>query len=196
MSNGRMPKRLNQPYDVIVVGGGPAGLSAAKSAAKGGARTLVLEEHREIGLPHHCSGWIWSCPYSEDLFEKPEFKKLILQKLDSQCIYGPSGKLAIEIPMKGWVIDRVEFDRVLARAAVREGADISLSSRVVGLLLEGDKVKGVSVKKGNDTINAGKRNQYVSHCIFLHVYSPISYATGILNSHFYFFAQEPISKNP
>ncbi len=146
-------QKLNQTYDVIIVGGGPAGLSAAKSSAKGGARTLVLEEHREIGLPHHCSGWIWSCPYSEDLFKKPEFKKLILRKLDSQCIYGPSGKLAIEIPMKGWVIDRVEFDRVLARAAVREGADISLSSRVAGLLLEGDKVKGVSVKKGDDTIN-------------------------------------------
>jgi digeranylgeranylglycerophospholipid reductase len=146
-------KKQNQPYDVIIVGGGPAGLAAAKSSAEGGAKTLVLEEHREIGLPHHCSGWLWSCPYSETLFRLPDFKKVILQKLDSQSIYGPSGKLIINFPMKGWVVNRVEFDKVLAKRAIRVGADIALNARAVSLLTDSEKVRGVSAESSGKMID-------------------------------------------
>ena len=40
--------RVNE-YDVIVVGGGPGGLSAAYSAAQGRVKVAVLERSREIG---------------------------------------------------------------------------------------------------------------------------------------------------
>ncbi|MFZ2038733.1 MAG: NAD(P)/FAD-dependent oxidoreductase [Minisyncoccia bacterium] len=36
-------------YDVIVIGGGPAGLMAANTAAKNGAKVLVLEKNSELG---------------------------------------------------------------------------------------------------------------------------------------------------
>ncbi|HKT36974.1 MAG TPA: FAD-dependent oxidoreductase, partial [Ktedonobacterales bacterium] len=45
--------------DVLVVGGGPAGLSAAEAAAKGGATVAVLERQKEIGYPVHTSGGSW-----------------------------------------------------------------------------------------------------------------------------------------
>ena len=38
-------------FDVIVVGGGPAGSMAAEAAVKGGAKTLLLEKDRDIGYP-------------------------------------------------------------------------------------------------------------------------------------------------
>ncbi|HEU5349849.1 MAG TPA: FAD-dependent oxidoreductase, partial [Ktedonobacterales bacterium] len=45
--------------DVLVVGGGPAGLSAAEAAAKGGAKVVLLERQKEIGYPVHTSGGSW-----------------------------------------------------------------------------------------------------------------------------------------
>ena len=42
--------RSGEPYDIIIVGGGPGGLSAAYSAWRNGAqRVLVLERDREVG---------------------------------------------------------------------------------------------------------------------------------------------------
>ena len=42
--------RPKDPYDIIIVGGGPGGLSAAYSAWQNGARrVLVLERDREVG---------------------------------------------------------------------------------------------------------------------------------------------------
>ena len=41
-------------YDIIVVGGGPAGSMAAKYAAENGADVCLLEKTRDIGYPVRC----------------------------------------------------------------------------------------------------------------------------------------------
>src|SRR6266568_3459994 len=48
-----------QTVDVLIVGGGPAGLAAAEAAARTGARTVLLERQKEIGYPIHTSGGSW-----------------------------------------------------------------------------------------------------------------------------------------
>ncbi|MFH1329014.1 MAG: FAD-dependent oxidoreductase, partial [Candidatus Bathyarchaeota archaeon] len=40
----------NFDYDVIVVGGGPAGLLASRKAAEKGARTLLVEKNYTLGI--------------------------------------------------------------------------------------------------------------------------------------------------
>ena len=40
-------------FDIVVIGGGPAGCYAAKTTAENGLHTLVLEDHGTIGLPRH-----------------------------------------------------------------------------------------------------------------------------------------------
>ena len=44
--------------DVAVVGAGPAGSRTARDLARAGLRVRLLEEHRAIGVPSHCSGLI------------------------------------------------------------------------------------------------------------------------------------------
>ena len=41
--------------DVLVIGGGPAGSSAAKHAALGGAKVILLDKRSEIGAPKRCA---------------------------------------------------------------------------------------------------------------------------------------------
>ena len=41
--------------DIVVVGAGPAGSLAARTAAESGVNVLLLEEHKEVGLPVFCA---------------------------------------------------------------------------------------------------------------------------------------------
>ncbi|GAG31647.1 unnamed protein product, partial [marine sediment metagenome] len=47
-------KLFHQKYNVIIVGGGPAGTTAAKFAAKGGAKVILFERDPVIGIPVRC----------------------------------------------------------------------------------------------------------------------------------------------
>ncbi len=50
---------MQEECDVLIVGGGPAGLAAAEAAAGRGVRTILLERQNEIGYPVHTSGGSW-----------------------------------------------------------------------------------------------------------------------------------------
>jgi digeranylgeranylglycerophospholipid reductase len=45
---------MKRYYDVVVVGGGPAGSMAARYAAELGVSVLILEKDRDIGYPVRC----------------------------------------------------------------------------------------------------------------------------------------------
>ena len=42
-------KKINEVYDVIVIGGEPEGVAGAVSAARNGAKTLLVESRNELG---------------------------------------------------------------------------------------------------------------------------------------------------
>src|ERR1700730_7316752 len=50
---------MPEDCDVLIVGGGPAGLAAGEAAASLGVRALILERQHEIGYPIHTSGGSW-----------------------------------------------------------------------------------------------------------------------------------------
>ena len=45
---------MKSKYDILIVGGGPAGSMAALHAAKAGVSVCLLEKTRDIGYPVRC----------------------------------------------------------------------------------------------------------------------------------------------
>jgi len=80
---------MSEQYDVIVVGGGPAGSMAAFTVAQHGARVLLLEEHEHIGKPVVCAEGLSRSTIKGYLDVKPDW---IAQTLDGAIIRSPGNR--------------------------------------------------------------------------------------------------------
>jgi digeranylgeranylglycerophospholipid reductase len=151
---------MARDYDAVIVGAGPAGSMTAKWAAKNGAKILMIEKRQEIGSPVRCGEGI-SRSWHESVGLKLD-KKSIAREVKGAKIVSPNGS-SFYLSEKmagdevGIVIDRVFFDKLLAKDAVRAGADLQLKTSAVKLLKEGEKVVGVRVKsmEGTKDIRCG-----------------------------------------
>jgi len=117
--------------DIVIVGGGPAGLLTAARCAAAGLDVLVLEEHAEIGAPTHCTGIVSLetaklAKIPDDLILKRLTRaRLRLPDQDAHDLVWdePNGEQIL-------VIDRAAFDRQLADEARAAGASVETEARV------------------------------------------------------------------
>src|SRR5262245_10012798 len=110
--------------DVLVVGGGPAGLYAAERLSRRGVSTIVGEERRTVGDPVHGTGGL--ATESLDALGLP--REASLNTLTTAQFFSPSGAIVSHSTPEplAMVIDRGVFDRALASRATSAGAELRL----------------------------------------------------------------------
>jgi geranylgeranyl reductase family protein len=116
-----------QSCDVLVVGAGPAGSSAALAAAREGASVVVVDRRRVVGVPVQCAEYI-PAMLLKDVPVGPEALAQPIRAMKTLL----SGLPAEEMPAPGYTIHRDRFDQSLAAAAEKAGARFILSTVAVG----------------------------------------------------------------
>jgi len=111
--------------DVLVIGGGPAGSTAAGILAGKGIDVLVLERRREIGTPVQCAEYV-----AAGVTDLMDIKDFISQSIKEMVTHLPNGEES-RGKIGGFTIDRDRFDKRLAADAEEKGAKILLETEAV-----------------------------------------------------------------
>lgn len=118
--------------DVVVIGAGPAGSTAAKYVALSGADVILIDKKAEIGAPKRCAEGVYNRGLKW-LGIEPN-PKWISQTIYGGIIHAPGGEeLELDenvLPEFGYILERKVFDKHMAMDAVRAGARIMIKTRV------------------------------------------------------------------
>ncbi len=153
----------DEKFDAIVVGAGPAGLTAAIAMAQAGLEVAVLERGAFAGSKNVMGGIFYRHPLDQLL---PEFWKhapveraIVEQRY---WLLGPNGHMgggvrsqsfAPETP-NCWSVFRAKFDRWLSEQAEQAGAMLLTEATVESLLQEKGKVVGVHTSLDDGDLHA------------------------------------------
>ncbi|HEU4712068.1 MAG TPA: NAD(P)/FAD-dependent oxidoreductase [Pyrinomonadaceae bacterium] len=159
----------NNTYDVIVMGGGPAGSSVASILAREGRKVILFE--KEIFPRHHIGESLMTDTYwtfrrmgfLEKLKESPFVRKYSVQFAnaagkESRPFYffeGVHHESAVT-----WQVTRAHFDHLLINHAADQGAVVHQGVLVKQVLFEGDKAVGVEVQMPD-----GSREKFFSKVV-------------------------------
>ena len=109
-----------ETVDVLVVGAGPAGSTAAEALARAGHRVRVVEEHPRVGYPVQCAGLV-----SQRVLDLAGDRSFVRRPVVGASVFGPAlGAVSFKAPdPRAYVIDRGALDVHLADRAARAGAE-------------------------------------------------------------------------
>ena len=137
--------------DVLVVGSGPAGSTAARFAAQGGVDVIMIDKKSEIGSPKRCAEGVSKEGLSHVGVE------LDPRWITKEIMVSPDGtdvwltEEEIELPEAGYILERKVFDKHMAMGAARAGAQIMIKTLAKGLRREADGSFTVICEKMGET---------------------------------------------
>jgi digeranylgeranylglycerophospholipid reductase len=138
---------MKNKYDLLIIGGGPAGALAARTAAEKGLSACLVEKRPAIGAPVRCAEGIGREALAEFVDPDPKF---ISAEMTGAAIVAPDGfRMKLESAMAGnkvgYILDRKVFDRELVWQAAEAGADVFVKTRATAPVMEGKKVTGAEL---------------------------------------------------
>lgn len=132
---------MKYEYDVIIVGGGPAGTMTALYAASKGVNVLLIDKKRDIGYPVRCAEGVGEAGLKEFFNPDPRW---VLSEIDSFRLIPPDlNEVIIKNKEFGYILNRRIFDYMIAEKAAEKGAEILTGTYVNSLITENGSVKGV-----------------------------------------------------
>ncbi|MDR7481665.1 MAG: NAD(P)/FAD-dependent oxidoreductase [Armatimonadota bacterium] len=139
--------------DVLVVGAGPGGSTAARAAALLGLRVVLLEEHPRVGCPTHCTGKLSVHAFRR--FDLPA--SLVQTALRAAVLCAPDGTTARvrRATVDSYVVDRDPFDRFLAGRAAAAGVEVITGARARAVHRDRGRLRVVADRRsGRLTVDA------------------------------------------
>ena len=127
-----------EKFDIAVVGGGPAGLSAAYSAAKEGAKVVLFEKDQSIAHCIRTSGVTW---ISE--MERLGIPSKFYNPIQNYRFVSSSNDVLITGDVsESCVLDIRAMYQHLSVLAAKEGAQLKVRSNVIDVIKDGHRVVG------------------------------------------------------
>ena len=124
-------------HDVVVVGAGPAGSTAAAAAARAGADVLLVERRERVGTPVQCAEFLTR----RALLDQRLPRSVVAQDVERTVTY-VLGERASVRRNPGCIIHRDLFDSILAERAMDVGVRLMTATSAEGPL-ERDGTSGV-----------------------------------------------------
>lgn len=153
------PSPPKAKYDVVVVGGGPAGTTFANYLARAGRSVLVVEKARHPRFSVGESLLPKTMAILDDLGLLGVLDATFVRKygayfdfgecLDPEYYHFPEA--ARRVHEHAYEVERSEFDRILWEAAAEQGADCRAETSVESFLRDGDTVRGVQLRLPDGT---------------------------------------------
>jgi digeranylgeranylglycerophospholipid reductase len=145
---------MKEKYDVLVIGSGPAGALAARTAALAGLSACIVEKRPAVGTPVRCAEGIGKEALAEFITPDPAWISAEMAGAEVVAPDGTNLKLTSKMAgaKVGYILERKIFDRELVKQAVEAGSDIAMKTRATSPIIEGGYVKGALVEHNGKSV--------------------------------------------